>query len=184
PIYASGDVSKPGEYPFRPNITARQLIAVAGGYDVMHMRMNNPYLESADLRSQYASLWTEFAKENTRIWRIKVELGDNSQIDPTSMKDVPIPFSTISEIVNTETEYLKTSESDYQREKAFLQHGVREGDNQVNVLSAQQKTEEEAHQSDLDELQKVNDLFGKGALVSPRVTDARRAVLLSSTRTL
>jgi polysaccharide biosynthesis/export protein len=184
PVYVDGDVSKPGEYPYRPATTARQLIAVAGGYDVTHMRMNNPYLESADLRSQYASLWTEFAKEKARIWRIKAELGDSSQIDPASMKDVPIPFSTISEIVSTETEYLKTKERDYQREKAFLQHGVREGDDQVNVLSAQQKTEEEAHQSDLDELQKVNDLFGKGALVSPRVTDARRAVLLSSTRKL
>jgi polysaccharide export outer membrane protein len=184
PIYVDGDVSKPGQYPYRPSTTARQLIAVAGGYDVMHMRMNNLYLESADLRSQYGSLWTEFAKEQARIWRIKNELGDSSQIDPAVLKDVPIPFSTISEIVNTETEYLRTKESDYQREKAFLQRGVREGDNQVNVLSAQQKTEEEAYQSDLDELQKVNDLFGKGSLVSPRVTDARRAVLLSSTRKL
>ena len=45
PIYANGDVSKPGEYPYRPAITARQLVAVAGGYDIMHFRMNNPYLE-------------------------------------------------------------------------------------------------------------------------------------------
>jgi polysaccharide biosynthesis/export protein len=184
PIYVNGDVSKPGEYPYRPATTARQLIAVAGGFDVMHMRMNNPYLESADLRSEYGSLWTAFAKEQARIWRIKNELGESSQIDLAVLKDVPIPFSTISEIVSTETEYLKTKESDYQREKAFLQRGVREGDDHVNVLSAQQKTEEEGYQSDLDELQKVNDLFGKGALVSPRVTDARRAVLNSATRKL
>jgi polysaccharide export outer membrane protein len=184
PIYVNGDVSKPGEYPYRPATTARQLIAQAGGYDIMHIRMNNPYLESADLRSEYGSLWTEFAKEQARIWRIKNELGDGSQIDPAVMKDVPIPFSAVSDIVSTETEYLKTKQSDYQREKTFLQRGVREGDDQVNVLSAQQKTEEEAYQSDLDELQKVNDLFGKGSLVSPRVTDARRAVLLSATRKL
>jgi polysaccharide export outer membrane protein len=184
PVYVDGDVSKPGGYPYRPSTTARQLIAMAGGYDIMHMRMNNPYLESADLRSEYGTLWTKFAKEQARIWRIKNELGDSSQIDPAVLKDVPIPFSTISEIVNTETEYLKTKQSDYQREKTFLQRGVREGDDQVNVLTAQQKTEEEAYQSDLDELQKVNDLFGKGSLVSPRVTDARRAVLLSSTRRL
>jgi polysaccharide biosynthesis/export protein len=184
PIYVDGDVSKPGQYPYRPSTTARQLIAVAGGYDVMHMRMNNPYLESADLRSQYGSLWTEFAKEQARIWRIRNELGESSQIDLAVLKDVPIPFSAISEIVRTETEYLKTKQSDYQRENVFLQRGIREGDDQVNVLSAQQKTEEEGYQSDLEELQKVNDLFGKGALVSPRVTDARRAVLSSSTRKL
>lgn len=42
PIYVNGDASKPGEYSYRRAITARQLIAVAGGYDVMHMRMSNP----------------------------------------------------------------------------------------------------------------------------------------------
>src|SRR6202011_1520773 len=82
PIYVKGDVSKPGEYPYRPATTARQVIAVAGGYDIMHIRMNNPYLESADLRSEYASLWTEFAKEQAHMWRIKNELGDGSQISP------------------------------------------------------------------------------------------------------
>jgi polysaccharide export outer membrane protein len=184
PVYINGDVSKPGEYPYRPATTARQLVALAGGYDIMRVKMSNPYLEAADLRSEYGTLWTEFAKEQARMWRIKNELGEGSQIDPAVMRDVPIAFSTISDIVNTETEYLKTKESDYQREKAFLQRGVREGDDHVNVLSAQQKTEEEAYQSDLDELQKVNDLFGKGALVSLRVTDARRAVLSSSTRKL
>ena len=71
PIYVNGDVSKPGEYPYRPATTARQLVAVAGGYDIMRIRMNNPYLESADLRSEYGSLWTEFAKEQARMWRIK-----------------------------------------------------------------------------------------------------------------
>jgi polysaccharide export outer membrane protein len=184
PIYVDGDVSKPGQYPYRPPITARQLIAVAGGYDIMHMRMNNPYLEAADLRSQYGSLWTEFAKEQASIWRIKNELGDSAQIDPAVLKDVPIPFSTISEFVNTETEYLKTKQSDYQREKAFLQRSIREGDEQVNVLSLQQKTEEEGYQADLEELQRINELFSKGSVVSPRVADARRAVQLSSTRKL
>ena len=184
PLYVNGDVSKPGEYPYRPVTTARQLIAQAGGYDIMRIKMNNPFLESADLRNEYRSLWTEFAKEQTHIWRVKNELGDVSQIDPAAMKDAPIPFSTISEIVKAETEYLKTKQSDYQREKAFLQRGVREGDDQVNVLSAQQKTEEEGYQSDLEELQKVNDLYNKGSLVSPRVADARRAVQLSSTRKL
>jgi polysaccharide export outer membrane protein len=148
------------------------------------MRMNNPYLESADLRGQYGSLWTELAKEQARIWRIKTELGDGSQIDPVALKDVPIAFSTISEIVSTETEYLKTKESDYQREKAFLERAVREGDDHVNVLSAQQKTEEEGYQADLEDLQKVNDMFSKGSAVNTRVTDARRAVLNSATRKL
>src|SRR6266702_4165524 len=184
PIYVNGDVSKPGEYPYRPATTARQVIAVAGGYDIMHIRMNNPYLESADLRSEYGSLWTEFAKEQARMWRVKIELGEGAQISPGALTDVPIARSAISEIVHAETEYLKTKQSDYQQEKAFLQRGVRQGDDEVRVLSEQQKKEEEGFQSDLEDLQKASDLFGNGSLTSPRVTDARRAVLLSSTRKL
>ena len=184
PIYVNGDVSKPGEYPYRPATTARQVIAVAGGYDIMHIRMNNPYLEAADLRSEYGSLWTEFAKEQARMWRIKNELGEGSPISPHVLTDVPIAQSAISEIVNAETEYLKTKQSDYQREKAFLQRGVRDGDDEVGVLSEQQKKEEQGLQADLEELQKANDLFSRGSVTSPRVTDARRAVLLSSTRKL
>src|SRR3984957_5786730 len=137
PVYVNGDVSKPGEYPYRPAATARQVIAVAGGYDIMHVRMNNPYLESADLRSEYGSLWTEFAKEQAHMWRIKNELGDGPQVSPRVLSDVPIAQSAISEIVNSETEYLKTKQSDYQREKAFLQRGVRQGDDEVSVLSEQ-----------------------------------------------
>lgn len=184
PIYANGDVSKPGEYPYRASLTARQLVALAGGYDIMHIRMNNPYLESADLRSEYGSLWTEFAKEQARMWRIKSELGEGGQISPGALTDVPVARSAISEIVHAEAEILKTKQSDYQQEKTFLQRGIRQGDDEVRVLSEQQKKDEEGLQSDLEELQKASDLFGKGSLISPRVTDARRAVLLSSTRKL
>lgn len=184
PIYINGDVSKPGEYPYRPATTARQLVAVAGGYDIMRIRMNNPYLESADLKSEYGSLWTDLAKEQARMWRIKSELGAATQINPGALTDVPIARSAISEIINAESEYLKTKQIDYQREKAFLERGVRQGDDEVRVLSEQQKKEEEGFQADLEELQKASDLYGKGSLTSPRVTDARRAVLLSSTRKL
>ena len=184
PIYVNGDVSKPGEYPYRPSITTRQLVAVAGGYDIMRVRMNNPYLESADLRSEYGSLWTELAKEQARMWRIKSELGEGPQISPAALMDAPLARSAISEIVNAETEYLKTKQSDYQQEKTYLQRGIRQGDDEVRVLSEQQKKDEEGLQGDLEDLQKATELFGKGSLISPRVTDARRAVLLSSTRKL
>lgn len=184
PIYINGDVSKPGQYPYLPSITARQLIALASGYDIMHVRMNNPYLDLADLRAEYGSLWTEFAKEQARLWRIKTELGEATQIAPNAAKEAPIARSAISEIFNAETEYLKAKQSDYQQEKEFIQRGVRQGDDEVRVLSEQQKREDEGFQSDQEELQKAQDMFARGTLTSPRVTDARRAVLLSSTRKL
>jgi polysaccharide biosynthesis/export protein len=49
---------------------------------------------------------------------------------------------------------------------------------------SQSEQQKKGFQSDLEELQKASDLYGKGSITSPRVTDARRAVLLSSTRKL
>jgi polysaccharide biosynthesis/export protein len=184
PIYVNGDVSKPGEQAFRPFMTVRQAIALSGGYEILRLRMENPILLSADLRGEYESLWTEFAKDRARVSRLNTELGEKDTLDQKLLADVPIPPSRKAEIVSVEAEHLRTEQADHEREKAFLQHSIKQGDEQIKVLSEQNTKEEQGMQADVEELQRINELFGKGALPSPRVTDARRAVLLSSTRKL
>jgi polysaccharide biosynthesis/export protein len=184
PIYVNGDISKPGEQTYRPHMTVRQAVALSGGYEVMRFRMNHPFLESADLRSEYVSLWTDFAKEQAHIWRMKNELGDEDNLDQKILRDVPLPQSTISEIASLEAEQLKSRQDDYLREKAFLQGGIKQSDEQITVLSEQLQKEDQGMQADSQDLQRIVDLFGKGAVPMPRVTDARRALLWSSTRKL
>ena len=41
PFYITGDVSHPGALPYRPGLTVRRAIALAGGYDVLHFRAKN-----------------------------------------------------------------------------------------------------------------------------------------------
>jgi len=184
PIYVNGDISRPGEQVYRPHMTVRQAVALSGGYEVMRFRMNHPFLESADLRSDYLSLWTDFAKEQTHIWRMKSELGDEANLDQQILRDIPIPQSAILEITSLEAEQLKSRQDDYQREKTFLQNGIKQSDEQIVVLSEQLQKEEQGLQADSQDLQRIMDLFGKGAVPMPRVTDARRALLWSSTRKL
>jgi polysaccharide export outer membrane protein len=184
PIYVNGDVSKPGEYSYRPLMTVRQAVALSGGYELMRYRMLNPVLESADLRAEYEALWTGFAKEQAHVWRLKSELGEERNLDQSGLKDLPLAPSIISEIVNVEVEQRKARRMDYDREKAFLRHAIALGEEQIHVLSEQQQQDDQGAKADLDELQRAIDLYGKGSLPSPRVADSRRAVLLSSTRRL
>jgi polysaccharide export outer membrane protein len=184
PIYVSGDVSKPGEFPYRPLMTVRQAVALSGGYDTMRFRTSNPILDWADLKSDYETFWTEFAKEQAHVWRLKSELGDKISSAHNALSDLPLPRSTISEIVRLETEHLNILQADHERQKAFLQRAIKQGYDQIAVLSDQQQKEEQGVQADVEELHKSVELFGKGMLPSPRVTDNRRAVLLSSTRKL
>jgi polysaccharide export outer membrane protein len=82
PIFVNGDVSKPGQLPYRPLMTVRHAVALAGGYELMRFRItSNPFLESAELRGEYDARWTEFVKEQAHIWRLKSELGNTVDFD-------------------------------------------------------------------------------------------------------
>jgi polysaccharide export outer membrane protein len=184
PIYVNGDVSKPGEQAYRPLMTVRQAVALSGGYDVIRLRMNNPILETADLQAEYESLWTEYAKEQAHVWRLQQELGQDTTLDKEALLDLPVARSTALAIVNVEAERLKARQADQQAERTFLQRGIVQADEEINVLSEQQKSEDQGTQADVEELERTKELFSRGTLPSLRVTDARRAMLLSSTRKL
>ena len=54
----------------------------------------------------------------------------------------------------------------------------------IAVVEKQRQQEEEGSRADTVELQRMVDLLSRGQEISPRVTEARRALLLSSTRAL
>jgi polysaccharide export outer membrane protein len=184
PIYINGDVSRPGEQAYRPLMTVRQAIALSGGYDVVRLRMNNPILETADLQAEYESLWTEYAREQAHVWRLQRELGQGTTVDQKALLDVPVARSTVLAIVNVEAEHLKTRQADEKAERTFLERGIVQADEQIHVLSEQLKTEDQGAQADIEELDRAKELFNRGTLTAVRVSDARRAMLLSSTRKL
>ncbi len=184
PIYVDGDIAKPGEQVYRPLMTVRQAIALSGGYDVARMRMNNPILETADLRGESETLWTEYAKEQAHIWRLKEELGEGTTFDQKSLLDVPIAQSTALAVVNIEAEALKAHQTDARAEKTFLQKGITQANAEIQILTDQVKAEDDGAKADDEDYQRTKALFDRGTLPILRVTDARRAMLLSSTRKL
>src|SRR5262245_26194010 len=161
PVYLNGDVSKPGEYGFRPFMTVRQAIAMSGGYDVLRMRMVNPLSELADLRSTHVALWAELAKDQAQIWRIKSELGDNDNVNQSVLLDVPLPRSRVLEIVKIEAEQLALNQADHETQKAFLRRAIKQGEEQIAILSDQQQKEDQGVKADAAELQKMIELYGK-----------------------
>jgi polysaccharide biosynthesis/export protein len=184
PIYVNGDVSKPSEQSYRPLMTVRQAVALAGGYEIMRFRMNNPFLDAADLRSEYEALWTDFAKEQAHLWRLKTELGEDVKLDESLLHDTPLPSAAISQITNSETEQMKGHQDDYRHEREFLQRGISQTEEEIGVLSDQLQKENAGYQDDIEDLQRLTGLYKKSEVTVVRVTEARRALLLSSTRKL
>lgn len=182
PIYVNGDVAKPDAYKFRPGMTVRQAVAVAGGYDLMRFRAANPLLQAADLQSEYETLWLQFAGDQARAWRLRTELGEQA-VEYAGNK-APIPAGMGERLIKTETEQLKVRVADRQNEKARLEEAIKKANLQLSILAEKKSKDEEGSQADSAEFKSVRELFQKGLTPVTRLSEARRAALLSSVQLL
>lgn len=184
PVYVNGDVLQPGQHPYRPQMTVRHAIVLSGGVSTVRGRAANIGVEVVEVEREYRTTALALAREQVHAWRLAAELEGSESIKEQRPVETPIPAATLSEYLRTETSYLNIRLREYKNEKAHLQSAARMASEQIETLTTQEKKEAQGLQTDIDELDRVNKLFGSGSLVSGRVTDARRAVLLSSTRHL
>src|SRR5262249_54225784 len=152
--------------------------------DVMRFRMNNPFLEQSDIKGQYQSLWAEFAKEQVHVARLHAELDRRTDIDAKQLTEVPLPNDVADRFVAVEREKLATRNDDYGKEKRYLAEAVAKEQDRMQVLSEQQQKEQAGVQADNEDLRRLQDTFQKGNVPITRVVEARRSLLLSSTRQL
>lgn len=184
PVFVAGDVGKPGEIVYRPGMTVRHAIAAAGGAPGQAMRGLLAPFDPANAKSEYLNAWVNMFAGATHIWRIESELGSEREIDPSLTANAPVSEAILRQMIDTETQLRDKHHYEFEAQRGFYVGAVKQADEQIAVLTEQQKKEQEGAQEDIAEFQRVNELYGKGSLTSQRVTDARRNVLLSSTRQL
>jgi polysaccharide export outer membrane protein len=181
-IYVNGDVAKPGEEVFRPGITVRQAIAIAGGYDEARFRLTNPFVAAADFRSEYETLLADYAAQQVRIWRLRTELGETGV--EYADTGAPIQGEFRDRLLYAETQHLNARMADREKDRTLLRDAIAKADRQLSVLAEKKKADEEENKADTEDLQKVRDLFQRGITATTRLSEARRAALLSSDQLL
>jgi polysaccharide export outer membrane protein len=184
PIYVTGDVLTPGQQVYRASMTVRQAVAVAGGFSLLRSRAQQPGTDPVDLVRDYQSLSTEYIREYFHVARVNAELKGEDNFEASLPREISLPASSIDPILQAEVQSLKTAQADHRKERSFLEDAVKQSDAQLVTLKKQQDGEEKGVQADEEELERVVKLFGSGSLPSPRVTESRRSLLLSSTRRL
>jgi polysaccharide export outer membrane protein len=180
PIYLNGDISRPGEQRHRPGMSVRQAIALSGGYDIMRFRLNNPAMESADLKSEYRSLWAELVREEANLRRIETELGEPPR-PALDLSRIPVPPDVAAQIVAIENEQGNAREAAYRKEKEHYTRSIELSDSQLSVLADHQQRSQEGTRADTVDLENVKDLQRRGVVPISRVLEARRSLLWSST---
>jgi polysaccharide export outer membrane protein len=184
PVYLNGDVAKPGAQTYRPGMTVRQAIALAGGYDTMRFRSRDPFLDSADFHSDYYDLWTEFAKVSAEIARLQAELDGKSTFQQPTLGDVPLPAPVTSKIIDLESQRFGVDTADLAKEKRYLSEAIAQEDRRIEVLDEQRQSEKQDADADAADFKEIMSNFRKGILPMTRVSETRRLTLESATRVL
>lgn len=178
PIYLSGAVQNPGEYPFAPNLTVLKAVSLAGG------------MRRADAGQRFARDFINakgdavvYMAERSRLLmrkaRLMAELAGKNDIDvPTELKQLPHVAELLASeksLMDTRAKRMTTQLQSLEDLKTLLQ-------NEVEALS--KKNDTQSRQLDLAKADrdKVESLAERGLeLASRRISAEQRASDLEAT---
>jgi polysaccharide export outer membrane protein len=179
PLYVNGDISKPGVYPYRPGMTVRQAVAVAGGVNPVRLPGTDPAMQAAQLQAQSDTLLAEYSGQQALAWRLKAELGGTE-----SDKPPPVATGVGETFLKGEQAQMAARKADRDSRKDLLQGAIKKAALQLSVLAEKKSQDIAGNQADDADFKTVRDLFQKGLAPSTRLSEARRSVLLSSQQLL
>ena len=182
PFFISGDVARAGAYPFRPGITVRHAIALAGGFDNNRFKIENPLLMATELRGQYEALWADFAKRDARVRRLQAEMNGADKINTSDLQNVPLATNVIEQITKLENDALRLRVENQRREQEYLDKSVDLAKGQVDALVAGAKNDENSLTIQQDEINRVSDLKQRGLTAANRLLDEQRTAMLLRSR--
>ena len=164
PVYVGGEVRSPGAFPFAPGLTARRAVLLAGGSG----RMPDAGLRRLEIEALLAQLSAQRAAAAGRLARLRQEL------DPLAAGRLP----------EAEGAILAQRRAQDASAAAHFATAIRHTRAQIADLTAQLAGETEGAAADREDFEHIGDMREAGTATALRLTDARRALLFSTTRQL
>lgn len=177
PLYISGEVSKPGSYAFRPGMTVRHAIALAGG---VGMRAEGPSL--AESWGQYKGAALALLRAQARTIRLEAERSGLDKPDFSKLTASRADQTFLARLIQLESEQFAERREESHREATYLKKLLEAARAQVDQLTKQRVSEEESIQSLSADLERMKSLFGRKVVPVTRVSDAVQALALVKSR--
>lgn len=188
PVYVTGDVLAPGEHAYRPVMTARQVIAVSGGFSMIQAgqapQVREKIVDGVDAQRDYELAWVSYLKEHFRRERLRAEFAGRPEFDQRAPQGSPLSPKLIASIVQAERDELTLSLDNRVKQQDYLDAAVKAAASQIATLEAREKVEADAQDADEDDVQRMAALLKTGATSNARLAEVRRFLMFSSSRRL
>jgi polysaccharide export outer membrane protein len=176
PFFIGGDVARPGAIPYRPGLTVRHAVALAGGYDALRFRAENPLLSGPEFRSQYESLWADLVRREARRISLQAEADGQTTIDLSPLDKAPLNPGIVREIANLEREDLKLRIAARARELAFLTKSFTQMKADVAALEVAIKDQTAAIAQQVSAADRTREGQLRGVVAAARVDEDSRSL--------
>ncbi len=163
----------PGEIAFRPGMTARLAVAIAGGFRVIQAE-GGTALRWADLSGQINGL----TLRRNHLREQVAQLGALLEKIRSDAKDAG------SELSADQKRLLEMKLAAADRQETNIAQSIVQLEERLGILREREKAESEAAEIDAEEKARIDKLLQSGIVTVNRASDVRRAQLLSSTRLL
>ena len=173
PIYVTGDVGATHEVPYRPGLTLRHLFALAS---TVPTRDGSQPASIGEIEAAATALAHEYAQ----IWRQKSFLGTDT---PADFDRIFVTKGTeFDELVAVERSILAETRAGVEAQKQHLKGEIARIQDRIAVLVRQKDNETKGFMIDEEGLATVQDLFSRNLVPASRLTEVRRATLVTASR--
>jgi exopolysaccharide production protein ExoF len=173
PIYVSGDVASPGEYPFAPNLTVVKALALAGGERRSAEASARPEREMLTTTGALDVLKDEYARLLIRRARLDAELAEKDEIAvPPELEGHPERENLLA----AETAILSAQKRQAEAQSTSLTDEVNLLTSQIEAFKQKQASTETQLESARAQLDKITALSDDGLALASRVSSLQTNV--------
>lgn len=179
PVYVAGAVPKPGPYEYRPGMTIRQLLAMAGGESAGSDR---PDVIPEVLQSDYEDALNALVHAHIRQARLRALAFGASEFTAPDIDASGLSPRRVQDILDVEQSAWRAGEDETARRRAFAETTAKVLQEQISDLNEQLRQEEANIELAEGEFQRMKAAFNKGVIAGPRMSETQQALALVKMR--
>ncbi|CAD0184403.1 hypothetical protein RUESEDTHA_01282 [Ruegeria sp. THAF57] len=186
PIIIGGDVARTGQIDYRPGVTAREAVALAGGVR-SQLLTDDVTIDPIQLmrwQTAYGQAALDQAEALTRKWRVTTELLQNMNHPEPLIDDVSVSETVLADLIAEQIKIRTVNLANETGERHFFEDAEEQAGERIAILQKQKFQLAKALAADEEEEARVISLVDRGLAPGSRIADTRRTTVLSATRLL